>query len=166
MTAVPQSQFRPSGPSNVIVVATSAEPSAQQTGSSDIRYGFQHRVNLLEMPDGEYWQVGLLSASFYTPANQQVFISASVVQPSRVGAQVVNELFHIPLTQGTAGLYQKEVTNIIYRPVSTSALTFIEVTLTDQQGNPLPNPPNPQPPSSGGDPDTYITLSFRRGDTF
>lgn len=156
-TSRPMEQFRPSGPSTAVVVATSAEPSAGTNGANDRRYFFRHRVPLLEMPEGEQWHVGLGRVSFYTPANQQVFINASVVAPSRVGAQTVNQLFHIPLTQTAAGLFQLEVTNIMFRPVSVTALTEIEVSLTDQQGNILPDPPDPV-----NDPETYVTLFFQR----
>jgi len=150
---------RSSQRSTQIVVATSAEPSAQVVGNADRRYGFLHRINQLNLPQQEEWSVGLARVSFYSPANAQVFISCNVVAPSRVGSQVVTELFHIPLTQTTAGLFQLEVTNILFRPVSTSTITFLQIQLTDQQGNPIPPPPVP-----ATDPDTYVTLFFRRGD--
>lgn len=157
MSTAIASQQRRSRRGNVVVVATSAEPSAQGNGVDDLRYNFTHTINQLDLPADEEWSVGLARISFYAASGTPVIISADVVQPSRVGSQIVNELYSIPETT-TTGTQDVEALNIMFRPVASSTINSIQVKITDQQGNALPAAPP-------GAVDTYVTMFFQRGDT-
>ena len=137
---------------STVVVATSAEPTASNTGTGDIRYSFSHRVPTLDL-SGD-WAVSVAIASFYAAANSVVFINASIVQGSRIGAQLSNEILHIPDT-GAVGTVVIEPQTLLHRPASVTSLDYIEISLTDQNGVILPVAPP-------GAVDTYVTLVFTR----
>jgi len=133
--------------STTLLVATSADPQARGNAGS-----FVHPIRSFTVDNPAAYMVALVDLSFTHPGTGAVFVSTNLAGFTRVGSQMVNTIYRIPLM--AAGEQHVEQTGSIirwYPYASMDTASEVQIQLTDAMGNTIP--------AAGV---TTVTLAIRR----
>jgi len=130
-----------------ILVATSADPQVRGTPGH-----FSHPIRALTVDDPQQYMVALVDITFDHPGTGAVFISTNLADLTRVGSQMVNSIFRIPL-MAVGEQHVLQTGSIIrwYPYGSFTTVSEVEIQLTDSFGQTIP--------ATGV---TTVTLAIRR----
>jgi len=128
-------------------VATSADPQARGTAGH-----FTHPIRAFTVDEPQEYMIALVDLSFTHSRTGAVFVSTNLAGRTRVGSQIVNAIYRIPVM--AAGEQHVEQTGSIirwYPYASIETATSVEIDLTDALGATIP--------AAGV---TTVTLAIRR----
>lgn len=116
-----------------MIVATSADPLSRGTPGH-----FTHPIRKFTVEDPQSYMITLVSISLDHPGTGSVYVSTNLAALTRVGSQLVNSIYRIPIM--TAGdQYVEQLGSIVQWIPYASMITAteVEIELTDALGNTL-----------------------------